>query len=52
VTRIGSTRVRTATQLRSAVQTYSPGDPVRIAWIDPAGTSHVASVTLMAGPIT
>lgn len=51
ITRVGSARVRTATELRSAVQTYSPGDNLQIAWTDPDGTSHVASVTLMAGPI-
>lgn len=51
VTRIGTSRVRTAEQLRSAVQAYSPGDRVRIAWTDAAGTSHIASVTLMAGPV-
>ena len=37
--------------LRSAVQTYSPGDSVQIAWTDSGGTSHVATVTLIAGPI-
>jgi len=51
VTRVGATRVTTATQLRQAVTTYSPGDQVRLAWTDPTGTSHIASVTLMAGPI-
>jgi S1-C subfamily serine protease len=51
VTRIGTTRVRTAKQLRSAVQAYSPGDRVRIAWTDAGGTSHIASVTLMTGPV-
>ncbi len=51
ITRIGATRVRNATQLRAAVQAFSPGDSVRIAWTDTAGTSHVASVTLIAGPV-
>jgi S1-C subfamily serine protease len=51
ITRVGSTRVRTATQLRHAVQAYSPGDHVRITWTDADGTSHIASVTLMAGPV-
>jgi S1-C subfamily serine protease len=51
ITRIGSTRVHTATQLRSAITTYSPGDRVRVSWTDRNGTSHIASVTLMAGPV-
>ncbi len=51
VTRVGSTRVHTAAQLRSAVTAYSPGDRVRLGWTDAAGTSHIASITLMAGPI-
>ncbi len=52
VTRIGTTRVSTAKQLRSAVQGFAPGDRARIAWTDAAGTSHIASVTLMTGPVT
>jgi S1-C subfamily serine protease len=51
ITGIGTTGVSTSTQLRSAVQTYSPGDSVRITWTDPDGTSHTASVTLIAGPV-
>jgi S1-C subfamily serine protease len=51
VTRIGTTQVRTAKRLRDAVQAYAPGDRVRIAWTDADGTPHIASVTLMAGPI-
>jgi S1-C subfamily serine protease len=51
VTRIGSERVRTAGQLRDAVQAYSPGDRVRITWVDQAGAAHIATVTLMSGPV-
>jgi len=51
VTRIGTTRVHTGSQLRAAVQAFSPGDTVRIAWTDAGGTSHIASVTLMSGPV-
>jgi S1-C subfamily serine protease len=51
VTWVGSTRVRTATQLQDAVRALAPGDPVRIVWTDPGGASHVASVTLIAGPV-
>ncbi len=51
VTWVGSTRVRTATQLQDAVRALAPGDPVRIVWTSPGGASHVASVTLIAGPV-
>jgi S1-C subfamily serine protease len=51
VTRVGTTRVGTATQLRDAVTAYSPGDRVQLAWTDQDGTAHIATVTLMAGPV-
>ena len=51
ITRVGTTRVRTAAQLRRAVTSYSPGDHVRLSWTDTGGTTHVAMVTLTAGPI-
>jgi S1-C subfamily serine protease len=51
VTRVGGTRVRTSTALRTAITTYSPGDRVRITWVDASGTSHIATVTLVAGPV-
>ena len=51
VTRVGSTRVSSAAALRNAITAYSPGDSVRITWTDPSGTTHVATVTLVAGPV-
>ena len=51
VTRVGSTRVRTADALRAAITAHSPGDRVQIAWEDASGTSHIATVTLMEGPV-
>jgi S1-C subfamily serine protease len=51
ITRVGPTRVHTATQLRDAITRYSPGDRVRISWTDRNGTAHIASVTLTAGPV-
>jgi S1-C subfamily serine protease len=51
VTRVGSTRVSTATALKAAIAAHSPGDVVRIAWTDAAGTSHIAAVMLMSGPV-
>jgi S1-C subfamily serine protease len=51
ITRVGTTRVSTAQQLRAAVTAYSPGDQVRLTWTDADGTSHISTVTLMAGPV-
>ena len=51
VTGVGTTRIQTASQLRDAVTTYSPGDRIQLSWTDASGTSHIASVTLMAGPV-
>ena len=51
VTRVGGTRVRTADALRAAITAYSPGDQVQITWDDSSGTSHIATVTLMEGPV-
>jgi S1-C subfamily serine protease len=51
ITELGSTRVRTPTELRNAVRAYSPGDRVQVTWTDADGASHVAWVTLMSGPV-
>jgi S1-C subfamily serine protease len=51
ITRVGTTRVHTAAQLRAAITAYSPGDRARLTWTDASGTSHIASVTLTSGPI-
>jgi S1-C subfamily serine protease len=51
ITRIGSTSVSSAAGLRQAVRAYSPGDRVRVVWTDTAGTTHVATATLIAGPV-
>jgi S1-C subfamily serine protease len=51
ITRVGTTTVSTAAGLRQAIQGYSPGDRVRIVWTDSAGTSHITTVTLIAGPV-
>ncbi len=51
ITRIGSTSVSSAAALRQAVRAYSPGDRVRVVWTDAAGTTHMATVTLIAGPV-
>ncbi|WP_331527800.1 S1C family serine protease [Nocardioides sp.] len=51
ITRVGTTSVHTASQLRDAITAYSPGDRVRLGWTDRDGRSHISSVKLMAGPI-
>jgi S1-C subfamily serine protease len=51
ITRVGGTQVGTAAQLRNAVTAYSPGDRVQLTWTDREGSSHTATVTLMAGPV-
>jgi S1-C subfamily serine protease len=51
VTRVGGTRVTSGSALRRWVTSFSPGDRVPLVWTDTTGTSHVATVTLMAGPV-
>ena len=51
ITRIGDAAVSSAAALRQAVRAYSPGDSVRVVWTDTAGTTHMATVTLIAGPV-
>ncbi len=51
ITRIGDTTVSSAAALRQAVRAYSPGDSVRVVWSDTSGTTHMATVTLIAGPV-
>ena len=51
ITRVGDTSVSTAAGLRQAIRTYSPGDSVRLVWTDSSGTSHISTVTLIAGPV-
>jgi S1-C subfamily serine protease len=51
ITRIGDTSVSSPAALRQAVRAYAPGDSVRVVWTDAAGTTHLATVTLIAGPV-
>jgi S1-C subfamily serine protease len=36
--------------LTSLLAAHHPGDSVQLAWIDPAGQQHTATVQLAAGP--
>jgi S1-C subfamily serine protease len=51
ITALNGTPVHTATALRQAVTTYSPGDRVTLTWTDRAGASHTATLTLVEGPV-
>jgi S1-C subfamily serine protease len=51
ITAVDGTRVSTASGLRSAIASHSPGDQVRVTWTSSGGQSHTATVTLGRAPI-
>ncbi len=51
ITSVGGIAVDTATQLRAAIASHSPGDDVSVTWTDSSGSSHTESVTLANGPV-
>ena len=51
ITSFGGTNITTATSLSEAVAAHQPGDSVRVAWTDSAGSAHTATVTLGQGPV-
>jgi S1-C subfamily serine protease len=50
ITRVGTHRVESASDLTSIVQSFSPGTAVRVAWTDGVGLTHIARLTLVEGP--
>jgi S1-C subfamily serine protease len=50
ITAIGATNITSVDDLGSALFTKAPGDKVQVTWADAAGTSHTATVQLIAGP--
>ncbi|MHB8719527.1 MAG: S1C family serine protease [Candidatus Dormibacteria bacterium] len=50
ITAIDGQAVSSNTTLRNDILIHKPGDTVSVTWLDPAGTPHTASVTLMSGP--
>ena len=50
VTAVGGTTVDSADALSAAMAKQNPGDQVRVTWLDSTGTSHTATITLVAGP--
>ncbi len=52
ITAVDGTTVDTSSALRAAIAAHQPGDTVRIRWTDTSGSSHTATVTLIAGPVS
>lgn len=50
ITAVGSTTVDSASDLSTALARYGVGDTVKITWIDTAGATSSAAVTLAANP--
>ena len=51
ITSVGGIAVDTATQLRAAIASHSPGDDVSVTWTDSSGSSHTETITLANGPV-
>ena len=52
ITSVDGTSVNTSSALRAAIAGHQPGDTVRLRWTDTSGSSHTATVTLIAGPVS
>jgi S1-C subfamily serine protease len=50
ITALGSHAIGSVDELRAALDTYHPGDDVRVTWTDGSGQDHRATVTLVKGP--
>jgi S1-C subfamily serine protease len=50
ITAVNGISMTTATQLSAAIEAHKVGDSVTITWLDTAGVSHSAAITLVAGP--
>ncbi len=51
ITAVDGTTVSSSSALREAIAGHQPGDTVRLRWTDTSGSSHTATVTLVAGPV-
>jgi len=47
---VNGTSVTGASQLGTLIQSYRPGQTVRIGYVDASGQHHTTTVTLIAGP--
>ncbi len=50
ITAVDGQTVTSASALTDLLSAHHPGDSVRLGWIDPAGQTHTATVTLASGP--
>ena len=50
VTALDRSRIKTADDVESRMQTAKPGDPISVAWTDITGVSRTASITTTSGP--
>lgn len=50
VTAVAGQSVSTGTDIQKVLIGHHPGDKISIAWTDPYGQSHTATVTLASGP--
>jgi S1-C subfamily serine protease len=50
ITSVGGQSVSSATDIQNVLVKYHPGDKISISWVDQAGQSHTATVTLVNGP--
>jgi S1-C subfamily serine protease len=50
ITSVGGQSVSSATDIQQVLVKYHPGDKISVEWVDQAGQSHSATVTLASGP--
>jgi S1-C subfamily serine protease len=50
ITSVGGQSVSSATDISNLLVKYHPGDKISVSWVDQAGQSHTATVTLANGP--
>jgi S1-C subfamily serine protease len=50
ITSVGGHAVSSASDIRSALNAFHPGDKVSVSWTDQSGQAHSATVVLGSGP--
>ena len=50
ITSVAGHTVTSSSQIQSVLGNYHPGNKISISWTDQSGRSHIATVTLSAGP--
>ncbi|GAB3068230.1 hypothetical protein GCM10027053_35560 [Intrasporangium mesophilum] len=51
ITSVAGQTLSSAADLKAAVSAHRPGDDVKVAWTDPTGQKHTASIRLGTGPV-